>query len=282
MRRLILHRLYISILLCCMVLATGCAAPQSPQIHMPQENGFSRIMLEGQPFVFAGQIKKPAGTSETLIVYIEGDGHVVNASGRVSDDPTPHFPVGWLLARQDPAPAVLYLARPGQYNKAFARPEYRDYWTEKRFAPEVVSGMSLAIDAAKQQTGSKKLHLVGFSGGGAVATLLTAKRQDVASLVTVAGLLDHAYWTGENGYPPLTGSLNPADVASQLTHVPQIHFYGANDSRIPPSISARFLLLAKFDNAWRVSVPAGHNKGWEHIWPHLLASQVIPMRGGVY
>ena len=256
----------------------GCATPQRPVMVDAPERGFSRIRLDGNPFSFAGQIKIPASSVDILVAYIEGDGHVVNASGRVSSDPTPHFPVGWLLARQDPAPAVLYLARLGQHNAAFASVEYRQYWTEKRFAPEIIRAMSLALDSAKQKAGATKLHLVGFSGGGAVASLLAAQRDDVASLVTVAGLLDHAWWTNERGYPPLTGSLNPADVAGKLVHLPQIHFYGTNDSLIPPAVSSRFLGLAPFTNASQTGVAAGHNKGWEQAWPALLQTRVIPLR----
>ena len=266
------------LLLFCLFMAGGCATPQRPVLADAPESGFSRIHLEGNPYTFAGQIKMPASSAEALVVYIEGDGHVVDASGRISTDPTPHFPVGWLLARQDPAPAVLYLARLGQYNAAFARVEYRQYWTEKRFAPEIIQAMSLAIDAARQKTGATKLHLVGFSGGGAVAALLAAQRNDVVSLMTVAGLMDHAWWTNEKGYPPLTGSLNPANVAGKLAHLPQIHFYGTNDSLIPQAVSSRFLGLAPFSNASQAGVAASHNKGWEQAWPVLLQTKVIPLR----
>ena len=264
------------------VLLGGCAARNlAPPLHGAAERGFLRVVLEGNPFTFAGQLKKPIADVDELVVYLEGDGHVKTRSGGISRDPTPRFPVGWLLARQDPAPAVLYLGRVGQHNSDFARPEYREYWAEKRFAPEVAYGMGLALDQAKKQTGATRLHLVGFSGGGAIAVLLAGQRQDVDSLVTVAGLLDHAFWTGRNGYQPLTGSLNPADVAGKVNALPQVHFFGTHDALIPAEISKRFFDLAAFENASRVSVPSGHNKGWEKAWPALLEQYIEPLRGGL-
>ena len=264
-------------LLCLFYFLTGCTSTLHHPFTEGSALGFSSVMFEAPPFAFAGQLKTPSHGADALVVYIEGDGRLI-AHGAISDNPTPRFPLGWLLARQDDAPAVMYLARLGQYNDAFTGTQYRPYWTEKRFAPEIIQSMNHVLDAAKERVAAKRIHLVGFSGGGAVTCLLAADRQDVASLVTVAGLLDHAFWTKQKKYEPLTGSLNPADVTNQLVNIPQLHLYGKNDTVIPPEISQHFLHRANFAHARRMEVNADHHSGCEQAWPALLSDQIIPFR----
>jgi dienelactone hydrolase len=198
--------------------------------------------------------------------------------GRPSPDPTPRLAQSWELARLDPWPLVLYLARIGQFMPAYAGPAYQRYWTAGRLAPEAVSAASAAIDEVKSRVGAKRIHLVGFSGGGGLAVLLAGARADVASLVTVAGLLDIDWWVKDNGWLPLTGSLNPAGAAGSLAPIPQIHYYGHDDRVIVPAMSARFASMAPFANLRRVGLSADHYHGWTDNWPQLLAKQIIPMR----
>ena len=127
----------------------------------------------------------------TLTVYIEGDGGGWIA-GQQQADPTPILPTALALAEVDPSPNRLYLARPCQYQPpdALARCS-PSYWSLKRYAEEVVAGLSGAVDQAMRESGAKRLRLVGFSGGGPTAALIAARRADVFELVTVAGNLDH-------------------------------------------------------------------------------------------
>ncbi len=73
------------------------------------------------------------------------------------------------------------------------------------------------------------LTLVSYSGGGAVATLVAARRNDVHNLVTVAGVLDHELWTRNHHLSPSTGSLNLADVWPGLTNIAQSQDVGLAD-----------------------------------------------------
>ena len=182
------------------------------------------------------------------------------------------------MARLDPAPAVLYLARIGQYQPEYAGVAYQTYWSEGRFSPAAVRAADEAVTQIKAQVGAQGIYLIGYSGGGGLACLLAARRDNVAGLITVAGLLDHVWWTSANHYPPLSESLNPADFAVNLAGIPQIHFYGMEDKLISPEMSARFASLAEFQDFIRVSVPAGHNAGWQDAWPGLLQKYVLPMR----
>ena len=50
-------------------------------------------------------------------IYIEGDGRAWLNKNRPSLDPTPKNSLALKLAEIDPAPNVIYLARPCQYSK---------------------------------------------------------------------------------------------------------------------------------------------------------------------
>lgn len=72
------------------------------------------------------------------------------------------------LALQHAHGVAVYLARPCQY-AADADQQGCDvtYWTDRRFATQVIDASTLAIDALKQRYTAEKLILVGYSGGGA-------------------------------------------------------------------------------------------------------------------
>lgn len=245
--------------------------------------GFEPLNISTPPFALSALLKAPPNGdgAEYLVVYLEGDGRVLNQRGILRDDPTPSRSMVFELAALDPAPAVLYLARIGQYQAQYTGVAYQAYWAEGRLAPAVVHAADEAITTIKARVGAKRVYLIGFSGGGGLACLLASQRRDAAGLVTVAGLLDHEWWTRTNNYPPLTGSLNPADFAADLAAVPQIHFYGRDDTLATPEMSARFASLAAFENLSRVAAPAGHDTGWPQAWPGLLRDYVLPLRASV-
>lgn len=271
-------------------LLVGCAPATTAELWADlsakeAENGFQPMAVPAPPFTLSALLRAPKdGAADYLVVYIEGDGRILTQSGALRLDPTPAHPIVPELAAMDPAPAVLYLARIGQYQPQNTGTAYATYWSEKRLAPEAMRAVNEVISTIKARTGAKRLYLIGYSGGGGMACLVAARRNgaggehDVAGLITVAGLLDHVWWTATNHYPPLTGSLNPADFAPTLADLPQIHFYGENDTLISPEMSARFAGLATFKNLRRIPVPAEHGSGWLDAWPELLRKYVVPMR----
>lgn len=238
---------------------------------------FKPVTFNVQPFLLSGLIKGKNGSARDLVVYLEGDGRGV-VRGRVTNDPTPNRAMGFELARSDPAQSILYLARVGQFQPSQTGQSYQAYWANKRLAEETVTAASRAIDEAKKRVGAQYVHLIGYSGGGGLAILLAERRQDVLSLTTVAGLLDTHWWVSEKNFQPLTGSLNPADQAYLLTNVPQVHFYGTEDSIIPPAMSAHFQTLAPFTGFRRVEVNTNHWKAWPELWPELLNDYLLPNR----
>jgi len=117
-----------------------------------------------------------------------------------------------------------------------------------------------------------RINLVGYSGGGAVAVLVAARRRDVISIRTVAGNLDHDEVNRIHQVSPMPGSLNAIDVAPQLASIPQLHFSGADDDTVPPAIADRFRAAAGGRCVKSLVVPgASHESGWPERWPGLLA-----------
>jgi len=257
----------------------GCVnlSPDLRRDHADQlaaASGWQRVRLPAGSFVLAGYLPQtiPAD-NQTLTVYIEGDGLAWITASLVSLDPTPLQPIGLALALRHPQGAAAYLARPCQYVEGVeTRGCSAEYWTSKRFAPEVVAATSQAIDTLKQRFQAQQLVLVGYSGGGALAALVAAHRQDVKLLVTVAGNLDHRAWTEQHHATPLTGSLNPADAWQELLNVPQIHFVGGKDQVVGREVAAAYASRFPADRRPKIQVVPefDHTCCWAEQWPDLF------------
>lgn len=219
-------------------------------------------------FVLSGFVRRQSAELP-LVVYIEGDGRAWLNSSTPSSDPTPRTPVALELAVRDPSPNLAYVARPCQYAAREADPACSTprYWTGARFAEEVVAATSQAIDSAKAG-GQGGVHLVGFSGGGAIAALVAARRTDVLSLRTVAGNLDHEAFTRLHKVSAMAASLNPADVAPQLAAVPQVHVVGGDDTVVPRTVAESYLRrMGPSSCARMIEVPGVEHLGpWDAAW----------------
>jgi dienelactone hydrolase len=260
--RLILRLVWVFILLG----LAGCVdlSPQSRWQFADQladKAGWQKLRIPTDKFVLSAYVPKSITQTDTLTVYIEGDGLAWLSRSQASDDPTPRNPIGLELALRHPHGMAVYLARPCQYVEASDAKNCREtYWTGGRFAPEVIEASDQAINVLKQRVGADKLVLVGYSGGGAVAALVAARRKDVVRLVTVAGNLDHRAWTGMHHVPPLEESLNSANEWRALVNIPQRHFVGARDevvsrdvadsyaSRFPADRRPEIVVIPDFDH----------------------------------
>ena len=236
------------------------------------QGGLKPVTLDGGTFVLQGFYRNAPG--KTLRVYVEGDGFAWVNRTTISNDPTPRDPVALELAVRDTeeGTAVLYLGRPCQYVGVSGCSNR--YWTSHRFAPEVVAATSQALDQAKRLAGAERIELVGFSGGGGLVVLVAAERGDVVSLRSVAGTLDHEVLNRHHRVTPLSGSLNAADAAKRVAHLPQVHLVGGRDSLIGPYVAESYVRHAGDDRCIQVVsiAEASHGDGWAQGWPRLLAA----------
>ena len=234
-----------------------------------EARGFSPTKIDAGPFVLTAQVRRPPVASETLVVYIEGDGAPWPTPYHPPHDPTPVNPVSLALAAADPSAAVVYLGRPCQYLAADAlRSCDSAYWTARRFSPEVIAAYADAVDRMKSSFGARRLRLAGYSGGGVIAALLAARRDDVDLLVTVAAPLALAEWAALHDSTPLTGSLDPVDIGANVRLPPGVHFAGGRDRIVPLQIVERFARR----HGGRVETLAGfdHECCWARDWAGLL------------
>ena len=275
---------FLATILLATLLASSCTSTPSPtQRQLTAEKiiyqqGWQPILIHGHKFDLKAYAPAPKNTG-VLTIYIEGDGFAWRTQSVPSTDPTPINPLGLKLALAHPGGNAAYLTRPCQYvgglngkgcNKA--------YWTNKRFAKGVIQASDEALSVLKLRFGAHHLQLVGYSGGGAVATLLAAQRDDVVRLVTVAGNLDHRAWTEAHHISPLDGSLNPIDYWPTLTEIPQVHFVGEKDLIIGTAIAASYQKRFRApQNVSIVSLPdADHHCCWVESWPALWDQYVQP------
>lgn len=212
----------------------------------------------------------------TAIIYIEGDGRSWSTRHTPSSNPTPVNPIALKLATQDKRANVIYLARPCQYNKSRQLDGKcsQKYWTSHRFAPEIIEAMNTALSEIKLRYNITNFELIGFSGGGAIAALLAAQRNDVLNIRTVAGNLDHVVLHNIHNVSQLYGSMNAADIANNISHIPQHHFIGEKDKIVGITVYQSFNRLSGNTKCIRSTlVPnATHTNGWSEIWSELLES----------
>ena len=235
--------------------------------------GFQKSLTATDPFTITGYYRiRKAG--DPLHVYIEGDGLAWMSKMQLSDDPTPLNPIMLRLAALDPSPNVVYLARPCQYSRDPAC-DY-PYWSGKRFSEPVIHSMDEAVGDYARRSGAKEIHLIGYSGGAAVAVLIADRRTDIASIRTIAGDLDPHGLNRYHKVSPLIGSLDPMDVASRISRVPQRHFIGRNDKRVPSFIVKDYIIASETKGCIQVTEvrDADHVNGWTEEWPRLLALPV--------
>lgn len=255
---------------------------------------YQKHTLESQPQ--SNQKKTTQKNSNELTIYIEGDGRSWISRTRLSSDPTPRQPIALKLAIQDPNHKVAYLARPCQYTPIANQPACDpSIWSNRRFSNTVITSMNEAITKLKQKADAQKIHLVGFSGGAAVAILIAERRTDIATLRTVAGDLNPNRLAEYHHTTPLNSneSLNPIEAIPRLTHLPQYHFSGEKDKIVPPFIAIEFVnkinhyhhiksdhpKLEKQDLKncahYQIIPKATHHEGIESIWPTLLQLPVV-------
>jgi hypothetical protein len=265
------------------VFVAGCSATSVFMPRLSAADGFAAKTGFIKEYLKAGDFtlityRKLGKASDSITIYIEGDGRAWDTKHRLSDDPTPLNPIALKLAAVDPADNVAYIARPGQYSLSGFPDCNSKYWSEFRFAPEVISSFNIAIDILKEKSAAKYVGLVGYSGGGAIAVLVAAYREDIIALRTVAGNLNPDALSEYHHVSYLKNSMNPLDVVQKVAYIPQRHFVGARDKIVPITITESFVKMEGGNDCVSITVVDGvlHNHGWQKRWGKLLE---MPLAG---
>ena len=209
---------------------------------------------------------------DNINIYIEGDGLSWITRTRISPDPTPINPLAFKLMNIDKNKCKVYLARPCQYIKSNECNNI--YWTSHRFNEKVIESYLEIFDILKRENSNKTFNIIGYSGGGAVASIISAKRDDIDSLITIAGNLDHKKWTDYHNITPLSASLNPINFTDKLKYVKQYHLIGKNDRIVPEDIFLSYKSYFEYNqNLFYKKYNATHNKNWESIYMQFLENK---------
>ena len=271
---MIVRRLYCIALFAAIVSLSGCGNVPSTAKRIQHiastaaQQGWKSHIIEGEQFDLLAFLPSQDTSQGLLTIYIEGDGNAWQSRFEASDDPTPQKAIALELALQHPG--AVYLSRPCQSIKGpLCTPVL---WTSGRFSEPVINASNQAIDKLKARYQADALQLIGYSGGGAVAALVAARRTDVQRLVTVAGNLDHRRWTKLHGVSALSQSLNPADVRQSLNTTSQYHLVGQSDNIVPPQIAQEFITAFSptADIILHIVPDFDHYCCWKKQWRSLM------------
>jgi alpha/beta superfamily hydrolase len=257
---------WLALLIC--VVCSACVTPTTLVDEEAASYGFERQTVLGANFFHRVYLNHKKTRSGNLHVYIEGDGLPWLRSDLISPDPTPHTPLMLRLMVQDTESAI-YLGRPCYFGFAQTQPCNPWWWTDGRFAPEVVDSMATALAQLMSTHKDVNVVLIGHSGGGALAMLLATRSIKITAVVTLAGNLDTEAWTRQHHYSDLSGSLNPANITALAPRITQLHFQGGKDQNIPPMLVTRFMTHQPHAH-FKVYQELDHRFGWERKWSEIL------------
>lgn len=252
-----------------MVALAGCTlTPAERTDQLARAHGFTREVAQGAGFRHVIYSNRVAERDQELHVYLSGDGSPWLGRKRISDDPTPRRPVALHLMALDPSPSV-YVGRPCYHGLARHPPCQPDMWTTARYGEPIVASMAEVVNHQIARTLKTRVTLIGFSGGGTLAMLLSERIRATVAVVTIAANLDIHAWAALHGYSPLNDSLNPATRPPLPAHIRQVHLAGSADQSVPPALTTA--AIARQPSA-TLSVFDGfdHSCCWQSIWPQAL------------
>ncbi len=253
-------------------LLGGCATEAERTLAQARQRGLRTAIVQGTAFrhLIVETRGSPPGV---LYVFIEGDGTPWTHGGTaVARDPTPRRAIALELALRTPHPG-LYVGRPCHFQVRSDPACTPPVWTSGRYSSAVVDSLAAVINRAATGGGYRRVVLIGYSGGGALAVLLVPHVPAARAVVTIAADLDVAAWSRWHGYLPLTGSLDPAQQPPLPAAVAQWHLVGGRDSNVPERLNRRYFeaqgAAADVDHVWRYPT-FDHTCCWVRQWPQIL------------
>ena len=255
-------------------MLSSCAnSPTKRFQEIALQYSFVESTINGHGFDHAIFAKPASESNEAntspFHIYIEGDGHPFFNNRYINADPTSTRGLMLKLMQLDSAKTAL-VGRPCYHSRKSDECKNSQWWTSHRYGTKVITSMAAAIE--NLNTERRPIILIGYSGGGALASLLATKVKKVQQVLTINANLDIDAWTNTHAYTPLTGSLNPIEHISQTIHIPQLHLIGKGDRNIPyeswaPKLSSYGADILIYDDI-------DHKCCWEAIWPDILKQHV--------
>lgn len=251
---------------------TGCVSPQDRVNDRATEAGFRQQLMPGKQFEhIVYEHRLDTSPMAEMHIYIDGDGTPWLAGRYPATNPTPRRPVALELMAADPAPAI-YLGRPCYLGLQRSANCDEQFWTSRRYSPEVVASMLSVINHYQHTYQVQKIVLIGYSGGGTLAALLARDLQKPVFLLTIGANLDTQLWTELRGFLPLQGSLNPVHYRAETARIPQLHLAGLQDSVVPTAVTESY--TSGLDKEYSRYYPEfDHSCCWLQLWPEILAEK---------
>ena len=260
------------VLLSTLMLSSGCS-DISYRGYVTQdvaaESNFNRKLVSGELFehvVYESHLDNIE--KGTLKVYIEGDGLPWYRGRSPSGDPTPGEPLALRLMAQD-LTAAIYIGRPCYFGLNHSSNCTSTIWTFARYSEEVIASMNRVVKQYQEILGITKVVLIGYSGGGVIATLMAKDINLPTFLLTISANLDIDAWTTSRGFLPLDESLNPVDFIEQLQDIRQLHLIAVEDKTVPPFVTR--LYTDKLPRLSSRQYPNfDHKCCWVSLWRQIL------------
>jgi len=257
---------------CLTILLSSCATAMSEHHSAAKLTPSHHILGEyGDPTIGLAQPLKRHPTNHRLTVYIDGDGNPQETT-----DPSPQNPVAQRLAAQDRGAWVV-----GRPCYQLEQPNVDctpQVWRGARYGESVLLAMTKVIQQLLAHTGHQSIRLVGYSGGGTLAVLLSDRLPSVIEVITLAAPLDLAAWARARGSLPPEASLDPlrhhqTGGASGMTRY--THLVAGRDSVVPMGQATAYSL--RFPEEQFHTFPLyDHVCCWLRDWSDILKELIDP------
>jgi dienelactone hydrolase len=248
---------------------TGCAARRAFDPYHGLDPGYRVTTVQGTQFAHAVVVPGAQTSAPTLWVFLEGDGEPwVDGGRRIARDPSPKNALAFDLFKASSVPRA-YLGRPCYFSHAHDVGCDPSMWTSARYGKAAVASTVAALETLIRENSTRRVILLGYSGGGTLAYLVAPHIPSVSAVITIAANLDIDAWTRAHGYLPLSDSDNPATVPALDRRITQIAIVGGRDVNVPQSSLRAFLDRQRPQEVW-IYDDHDHACCWRRDWPSIL------------
>lgn len=248
---------------------SGCAAHRAFDPYHDLDPRYSVSTIQGRGFAHAVVVPAGQNSAPSLWVFLEGDGQPwVDGGQRIARDPSPKIPMAFDLFTASKVPRA-YVGRPCYFSHANDAGCDPSLWTSARYGEAAVASTAAVLETLIRDNSTRRVILVGYSGGGTIAYLLAPRIPEVSAVVTISGNLDIDAWTRAHRYLSLSQSDNPATAPALDRRITQIAIAGGRDVNVPPSILRGFLDRQQPQELW-IYGDHDHACCWRRDWPSIL------------